>query len=361
MRSAFVRSAVVLFWFLALGHLAMVAQVPKGVIAGPVPDIPGAVLQGASVKLPVGAFSTVSDEQGDFTFSGIAPGSYDLAISFVGFSDFTGNVTVKAGQVAHVNAVLTVASKNEEIMVTGNLPHGEAEAINRQRTADNIINVLPSDVIRSLPNANVADAVGRLPGVTLERDEGEGKYVQIRGTEPRLNNVTVDGVSVPAPEDNVRQVKLDTIPSGIVEAVEVKKMLSATPEGDAIGGTVDLRLKNAGDQPTLIISGIGGYTPILQGRYVGQTSATVGQRFGASKQFGALIGFTYDYNGRGIDDIEPGIDTGYAAPTYDSLDLREYRYQRTRWGLAGGADYRLNSDSDLYLHYLYSEFKDYGK
>ncbi len=78
------------------------------------------------------------------------------------------------------------------------------------------------------------------------------------------------------------------------------------------------------------------------------------------KRFGVLLGFTYDYNGRGIDDIEPGVDFGSASPYYDSLDLREYRYQRTRWGLGGGADYRVTKDSDVYLHYLYSDFKDYG-
>jgi len=360
MRSTFFRPAVVLFWFLSFGHFACVAQVNRGVIAGHVTDITGAVLQGASVKLPVAAFSTVSDEQGDFTFSGIAPGSYDLTISFVGFSDFTGNVTVKAGQVAHLNAVLAVATKSEEIMVTGNLPHGEAEAINRQRTADNIINVLPSDVIRSLPNANVADAVGRLPGVTMERDEGEGKYVQIRGTEPRLNNVTVDEVEVPAPEDNVRQVKLDTIPSGIVEAVEVNKTLSANQDADAIGGTVNLRTKSAGDLPTLTIEGIGGFTPIVNTRYVGEITGTVGQRFGAQKRFGALFSGSYDYNGRGIDDIEPQPDPGFAVPYYDSMDLREYRYKRTRYGFGGSLDYKLGDGSGVYLHYFYSDFKDYG-
>jgi hypothetical protein len=200
-----------MLWFLALGHLAVVAQVNRGIIAGHVTDASGAVLQGARVELPVAALSTVSGGQGEFSFSGMAPGSYELTISFVGFSKFVGDVTVKDGQVAHVDAVLKVASKNEEIMVTADRPHGEAEAINRQRTADNIIDVLPSDVIRSLPNANVADAIGRLPGVTLERDEGEGKYVQIRGTEPRLNNVTIDGINVPSPEADVRQIKLDTI------------------------------------------------------------------------------------------------------------------------------------------------------
>jgi outer membrane receptor for ferrienterochelin and colicin len=68
------------------------------------------------------------------------------------------------------------------------------EAINRMRESDNILQVLPVEVITSLPNTNIADAVGRLPSVTLERDEGEGKYIQIRGAEPRYNNVTINGV-----------------------------------------------------------------------------------------------------------------------------------------------------------------------
>jgi len=360
MRSAFVRPALVMLSFLALSHPVVVAQSNRGFIAGRVTDASGAVLQGARVDLPVAAVSTVSNEQGEFSFSGMAPGSYQLTISFVGFSPFVGDVTVNAGQVARVNAVLHVASKNEEIIVTGDLPHGEAEAINRQRTSDNIINVLPSDVIRSLPNANVADAVGRLPGVTLERDEGEGKYVQIRGTEPRLSNVTVDGVEVPAPEDNVRQVKLDTIPSGIVEAVEVNKTLSANQDADAIGGTVNLRTKSAGDLPTLTIEGIGGFTPIVNTRYVGEITGTVGQRFGAQKRFGALFSGSYDYNGRGIDDIEPQPDPGFAVPYYDSMDLREYRYKRTRYGFGGSLDYKLGEGSGLWLHYFYSDFKDYG-
>ena len=97
----------------------------------------------------------------------------------------------------------------------------------------------------------------------MERDEGEGKYVQIRGTEPRLNNLTIDGVNVPSPEAGVRQVKLDTIPADIVESVEVNKTLSANQDGDAIGGSVNIRTKTAGELPTLSLEGIGGFTPIL--------------------------------------------------------------------------------------------------
>ena len=187
---------------------------------------------------------------------------------------------------------MNVSGTSEVVNVVGD--HGDAEAIQIQRTSDNLLDVMTADVITALPNANVADVVGRLPGVSLERDEGEGKYVQIRGTEPRLNNTTVDGVELPAPEDNVRQFKLDTIPSGIVESVEVNKTLSANQDADAIGGTVNLVTKKAGESPTLSIEGIGGFTPIVNTRYVGLLTGTVGQRFGANKKFGALFSGSYD-------------------------------------------------------------------
>jgi TonB-dependent receptor len=334
-------------------------QNSKGTISGHVVDVGGGVLKGAAVKLEPGDLSTVSDGEGQFTIINLTPGSYTVAVTYAGFSEFSQTVNLTAGQSVSIDVTLQLAPANAQIEVHADL-QGEAEQMQVQRTSENIVNVIAADVITSLPNANIADAVGRLPGVTLERDEGEGKYVQIRGTEPRLTNVTVDGINVPSPEVAVRQVKLDVIPADLVESVVLNKTLSADQDGDAIGGTVDLRLKNAGDQPTLIVTGLGGITPILGDRYMGQTTATVGQRFGTNKRFGVLVGFTYDYNGRGIDDIEPGIDVGYATPTYDSLDLREYRYQRKRWGLGGGSDYRLNHDSDIYLHYLYSDFQDYG-
>jgi TonB-dependent receptor len=355
-----VSSLLALVVFSVLLGTRVFAQNGSGIISGHVVDASGAVLQGARVELPVAALSAVSDGQGDFRFTGMTPGSYNLTVSYVGFSAFVTDVTVNAGQVARVSAVLKVASKNEEIVVTGDRPHGEAEAINRERTSDNILNVLPSDVIRSLPNANIADAVGRMPSVTLERDEGEGKYVQIRGTEPRLNNLTIDGVNVPSPEATVRQVKLDTIPADIVESVEINKTLSANQDGDAIGGSVNLVTKTAGELPTLTLEGIGGFTPILDTRYVGQIDGTVGQRFGANKRWGLLIGGSFDYNGRGIDDIEPAPTVTSLTPAYDSIDIREYRYHRKRDGFGGSLDYKLGEGSGLYARFLYSDFKDFG-
>ncbi len=169
--------------------------------------------------------------------------------------------------------------------------------------------------------------------------------MQVRGTEPRLTNTTVDGVNVPSPESGIRQINFQAIPADIVESVEINKTLQANMDGDGIGGSVNLVTKNASDRPTVALSGMGGYMPILGGRSLVETTGTIGQRFGSSKRFGLLIGGSYDWNGRGIDDIEPVSDlstfpNGSTTRTQDSIDIRDYRYYRSRWGLAGSADYK---------------------
>src|SRR4029077_9789293 len=173
------------------------------------------------------SLNVVSDVQGQFFINGLDPGSYTLTITYVGFAPFTKTVQVAANQTSNVDAKLEVESVNLQVLVTAERPSAEAEAVNQERTADNIVQILPSEVIRSLPNANMADALGRLPSVTLERDEGEGKYVQVRGTEPRLTNTSIDGMNVPSPESGVRQIKFDAIPADLVESVEINKTLQA--------------------------------------------------------------------------------------------------------------------------------------
>jgi TonB-dependent receptor len=245
------------------------------------------------------------------------------------------------------------------VTVNGGRERGEVEAINIERTADNIIQVLPNEVITSLPNTNIADALGRLPSVSLERDEGEGKYIQIRGTEPRLSNVTIDGIHLPSPE-GVRNVKLDVIPADLVDMVEISKTLSANQDADAIGGSVNLVTKSATDKPYVSLLGMGGYTPISGGRKQYQFAATAGQRFGPDKKIGLLFGGSYDHNARGIDDIEPSYLTpGPLVPA--AMDLREYLYDRTRYGFGGEADYKIGDMSSVYLRGLYSKFKDFGE
>jgi TonB-dependent receptor len=358
---------LLIFTFLSnvLGLRPFSAQESKGSLTGTVKDSTGGALKGALVELDPTGVKAVTDEQGQFRIKDVPAGQYTLTVSYVGLANFTKTVQVIAGQGVSTDAVLTVAGVSEQVVVIADRVQGEAESINVERTADNIVQVLPAEVIRSLPNANMADALGRLPSVTLERDEGEGKYVQVRGLEPRLTNTTIDGMDIPSPESGVRQIKFDAIPADIVESVEINKTLLPNMEGDGIGGSVNLITKSATDQPTITLSGMGGYMPILGGRGQVETTGTIGKRFGSEKRFGALIGGSYDWTGRGIDDVEPTPDIatlpgGGTERFFDNADIREYRYYRSRWGLAGSMDYRLAEGSSLYAHGLFANFKNYG-
>jgi len=283
----FIKTFALVFLFV-LAHFVFgsssFAQSNKGTITGRISDSGGGILQGAQILLQPGDISRVSDAQGEFTITGVTSGSYTASVSYIGMETVSVTLEVKAGSVARVDQELKVASQSQQVLVTAERAAGEAEAVNRERSADNIIQVLPADVIRSLPNANLADALGRLPSVTLERDEGEGKYVQVRGTEPRLTNTTIDGINVPSPESGVRQIKFDAIPADLVESVEINKTLQANMDADGIGGSINLVTKTASERPTVALSGMGGYMPILGGRSQVETTGTVGQRFGQSKR-----------------------------------------------------------------------------
>jgi TonB-dependent receptor len=337
------------------------AQGNSGSVAGTATDTARAVLPGAPVKLDPGNISVKTNAQGEFTISDVAPGAYTVTVSYLGFSDFTASVTVTAGQVTRVDAVLGVSSLNEQVVVTAGRSFGEVETVNEIRAADNLINILPAEVVTSLPNANIADAVARLPGVTLERDEGEGKYVQIRGTAPNLSNLTIDNIILPSPEGGVRQVKLDTVPAGLIESVQINKTLQANMDADAIGGSVNLVTKTARELPTLSLYGAGGFTPIINTVQVSEFAGTAGMRFGQAKRLGVIVSGGYDYNGRGINDVEPvpGLDPS-GNTTFSSAAIRDYKYDRKRYGVGGSVDYKLGDASTIYAKALYSDFMDDG-
>src|SRR5882762_8938790 len=352
--------------FLLLGFSSH-AQERKGGITGHVTDVNHDALVGARVEVQPNGYAVATDAQGAFTISDLAPGKYTLTVSYVGFKPFSKDVTVASGSVTNADAALDIETVNEQVIVPGERERGEIEAINREMNADNIVQVLPAEVITSLPNTNIADAVGRLPSVSLERDEGEGKYVQVRGTEPRLTNLTLDGVHVPSPE-SVRQVKLDAIPADLVDSVEINKTLSPSQEGDAIGGSVNLVTKRAGERPYMSLQTMGGYTPVGLGGRLNEVDGTVGKRFGHEKRLGLLFGGSYDYNQRGTDDIEPAPWTNdFGAPgspdirpVFFGMDVREYVFYRQRYGFVGSADYKLGHGSLIYLRGLFSHFLDYG-
>ncbi len=362
MRNLFFRFAMVSAAMAGAALVSAAPQATRGIVTGRVTDTTGAVLQGAQIQLQPKGVTVASDVQGEFTIPDLTAGDYKIAVSYLGFRNFTTDIKLGGGENKVVEVKLEVSDAAQEVLVTADLPRGEAEAINRTRMADNILQVLPSQIITSLPNANVADALGRMPSVSLERIEGEGVYIQVRGTQPRQTNVTIDGVTIPSPEPTVRQIRLDVIPADLIESIELNKTLVPNIDGDGIGGSVNLRTKLAGEFPTLNLYGIGGYDSILNGRDSYQYGGTTGHRFGKKKQFGVLFGGSKDYNGRGIDNEQPALDPNstFAKPLYTSNTIREYRYYRSRWGFTGNADWKINDSTSIYFKSIYSNLKDYG-
>ena len=365
------QAALVVLVPLCIGLLipgSVVAQhSASGHVRGTVSDSLRQQLAGARIRVLELSLVTPTDRDGGFELPAVPAGDYHLIVAYIGFRPDTERVAVRAGQATVVNIVLSpLARVLPSITVSSARPRGDAIALNQQRTSDQIVDVVPAEVITSLPNTNVADAVGRLPGVTLERDEGEGKYIQVRGTEPRLSNVTINGLHVPSPEGGVRNVKLDVIPAEILGQIELNKTLTPDMEADAIGGSVNLVTRTPGARPFVSLSGLGGYTDLQHGRGLTQFTGSAGTRLGADRRLGLIAGGTYDWNGRGIDDIEPSVtDIGSCggtglAPVFCGSDYRRYQYQRGRLGAAAGADYRLPGGGALYLRGLYSDFKNYG-
>jgi TonB-dependent receptor len=365
-KAIFLPLLLAMFLVTLAGRAADTAARGAGSVAGTVKDAAGAVLQGAQISLQPTATTAATDAQGSFVISNLKPGTYTATVSYIGFATASSTVVVNPGAATTLNVALTVSSSNQQVIVNANLV-GDAAAINEQRTSANILDVQTDTQIQSLPNQNVSDAIGRMPAVTLQRNEGEGQYVQIRGTEPRLSNTTIDGVVVPGPDPQVRQVDLDTIPAPIVGSIAINKTLSANQDGDAIGGSVDLRIKQAtSSQPDFLIEGMGGYTPIAGTRNVFNINSLAGVRFGPNspqgKRFGLMGSYSYDSNGRGIDDVEPTPDLASDGSTiFDEISEREYLYNRTRYGFAGALDYKLAENADLYAHGLFSNFRDYGQ
>ena len=256
------------------------------------------------------------------------------------------------------------AAPAPDIVVTGTR-QGEKKAIDAKRQADNFVEALYANDVGKLPDQNVAEAVRRLPGLSVANDQGEGRYVIIRGVNPNLVNVVLNGLTLPAPEPDGRQVKLDDIPSALINSVIVTKSLTAEQDANAIGGEVNIRTLTAFDRNKPFFADAraqyGSYH--LNGGHPYEGDIQVGGRFGPDRQFGAVV--SYNYSQRPIESENFQGSTNYRAPVPangfivpDTGALRDYNLVRTRQGLVVNLDWRPSDAVKLFLRGTYSKFDD---
>jgi TonB-dependent receptor len=326
----------------------------QGTIVGQVTDAQvGNALPGAQVRVVGTRLEAIADRQGLYRIPRVPPGEHTLEAAHLGFDTGTATVTVVAGSAATARFALKLAGFEEEVVVTAPILEGQAKALSQQQNAVNIINVVSADQIGAFPDPNAAEAVQRVPGVTIERDQGEGRYVLVRGTEARLNSMMINGERIPSPEGDIRSVALDVIPADLLESIEVSKALTPDMDADAIGGAVNLVTAQAPEKPRLFVSGAGGYNHIGSGGGLERFNATWARRF-AERRAGLVLSGSYLNTDRGSENFEVSYDGG----ALDDLQNRHYTVNRERWGLNGAFDYRLADNGLLYLRGIYNNFAD---
>lgn len=334
----------------------------SGSLSGRVIDSLGSPVPGVVLHLLGTSHGAVSDGVGRYRIEAIGAGSYVVSLQRLGFASDTFSVNIGSAPVTVPDRVLRSAAAvlaGVVVKASPRLNETRESALARRDQADNFMVVQSGDEIRSLPNVNAAEALARMPGISTERDEGEGKFVQIRGTEPRLSNVTINGAHVPGTEKSDRVPKLDDVPSDLLGALEVSETLRADMDADAIGGSVNMVTKEPEGRPRGYFAVQGGQQSQLDARQ-GQWSLMYGGRFGQQERLGALFGLTFDRNNRSIEDVEPAwsVDGSRSFPV--EWDQRDYIYGRTRGGGAGALDYRFDGGSTIGLRGLFSEFNNYG-
>ena len=298
---------------------------------------------------------------GRFRFGNVAPGTYTITVTYVGAEPVTQQVVV--GQDGTTDVAIQIGENVavlDNILVIGQAA-STANALNRRRSADNLVDALTADNIGNFPDQNVSEAARRIVGLSVENDQGEGRYVVIRGANGDFNATNINGLRIGAPETDVRRVALDVIPSDLVSAIEVSKSVLPDMDGDAVGGTIDIQTASAFEKEGMFITARaeGSYSQLrdrISPRFSGGFSNTFALG-GDVENFGVAISASYFNRFFGSENKE--VDGGFSNGFPDELEFRDYDVTRERLGIAANFDYRPSTDTDFFATVLYSDFSDY--
>lgn len=355
--------------------LFSLSALADNVIEGRVTDHSQSIyFDGAQVKLLELNLTTISKRDGSFKFPKITNGTYTLQIHYVGVKPVEKKITINDKQGFNQNLIIGAANNNamENIIVYGQLA-GHASSLTRQKNADNLKSIVSADAIGQFPDQNAAEALQRLPGLFIQRDQGEGRFVGVRGIDPNLNNVTINGVNVPSPEAGVRSVALDVIPSELIQSLEVSKTLTPDMDANAIGGTIEVKSLSALDREKQSFS----FNVLAShNELVNETSPEISGSFtdkfklSSSTEIGIATALSWSKRKFGSDSIE--TDGGWFthdaedSVTGDDIEIfgaeeieqRTYDITRERLGAALNIDLKTSQSDRYYLRTLMSDFSD---
>ncbi len=276
-------------------------------------------------------------------------------------------ILIGFGQAAHAQQAAS-SGNIETVVVTGS----RDQAADIRKQAPVILDIAPLEQVRSLPDSNAAEALQRLPGISMESDSGAGRFVNIRGMDADLNGTTFDGVRMTAsnpasPQSGGRAVAFDAFPAGILGGVEVIKSLTPEIDAEGLGGVVNIQPRTIPEGKEFLVDGsLGGGIESLRGSPVYKGDITVGKRFDDDK-ISVIFSYSYAQDHRGLDDIEEdyindpttvpaGTSPRLTAKAFDDVQYRYYQYHRLRQGYGGGVTFSPDDTTSLYARAFHAGY-----
>ncbi len=350
--------------------LTILPAAAAGTVSGRVTDAGSKLaLAGARISVDGTALVAFADAAGEYTLPEVPSGRRRLVFSYVGYAEVPREVTVEDGRAARLDVAFgTDVVALDKFVITGSAV-GSARALNQQRAAETLTSIIASDEIGRFADQNVAETMQRIPGLALYRDQGEGRFIVVRGIRPDLNSVRLNGASLATPERGDRVVALDVLPTDALAAVEVTKVPTPDMDADGLGGSINVRTRSAFDAEgrQLQATAQGQYNHLAE-RHSSKFSLTYADRF-ADGKLGLIFSPNWQARRFGTNNFEedggyalrpvPGAPAGTTAPLLLGIAFREYEITRTRYGASSALEYKPDAGTLAYLRGTFSQFNDH--
>ena len=325
----------IVFLFLLVPALGLGQVTLRGVV---IDSTTGEGLVGANVHLKGTALGCASDHDGHFIIMRVPKGNYTLVASYIGYATKTVPINVSTTDQTVNFSISPEYVQGSEVVITAQI-RGQAAAINQQLSSNTIVNVVSEEKIKELPDANAAEAIGRLPGVSVIRSGGEASQVVLRGLSEKYSSITVDGVRLAATDSTTRGVDLSAISQSSLSGIELYKALTPDMDADAIAGSVNLVTKKAPSLRSLVLNAYGDYNKLNKTAKQFETSLRYGERFFHDVLGVQVIG-NLEQRDRSNEDYNVTYNTKFTANDYAITNFRLDFTNETR--KRGGANLLLD-------------------
>jgi len=343
-------------YFLPIFFISFLAEAQNGRLAGRVIDKDGLPLPGATVTIgSAKPLSTLTRSDGYFSLNGLPTGQNKVSVSYIGYQPYSEQITLGTQAVDLTITLEDSFTLLEGIVVKGDGLKGQAKALNQQKGDINVTNVVSADQIGRFPDSNIGDAIKRIPGITMQNDQGEARNIIIRGMASGLNSVTLNGERIPSAEGDNRNIQMDLIPADMVQTIEVNKVVLPNMDADAIGGSVNL-VTRAASNKLRISTTVGSGINLLTNKPMSNFALVIGNR-SKNQKFGYVVSGSYFNHIFGSDNFEAEwarTNNAQNPLVVEVFDIRKYDVQRTRRSGSVALDYRIKPGHTLYLNGMYN-------